>query len=322
MSDCISLVHCCEPQLMTSLAVKSITHVSGAFCGTGFASHPTTVSAGSSLMVSHSFRSPSPKKAPHHAPLISWNRIPVAVSSVHTAATAMSGVTWDLRFVDMISSGSSVWMNWPARAPAAISRMMTGPMGTKLVGPLGAELVVVLEGPWDDDDSVVVLEGSAVVVEDSVVLATDVWDDDSSIIVLKGSAVVKDSVMLAAEVWDVSSEVEVGAGMLVGSSSDVEGSDVEGSDVTTVEEVLKKPEKDDVRRTVEKDPVLLIKLVWFANRVKLEEDGAGEGSVLDSEEEEKGKRTVSVTTGTAAVVVVGPAPMQEQALSKRYDTSP
>jgi len=68
--------------------------------------------------------------------------------------------------------------------------------------------------------------------------------------------------------------------------------------------------------------VLLIKLVWFANGVKLEEDGAGEGSVLDSEEEEKGKRTVSVTTGTAAVVVVGPAPMQEQALSKRYDTSP
>jgi len=203
---------------MTLLAVKSITHVSGAFCDTGFASHPTTVSAGSSLMVSHSFRSPSPKKAPHHAPLISWNRIPVAVSSVHTAARAMSGVTWDLRFVDMISSGSSVWMNWPARAPAAISRMMTGPMGTKLVGPLGAELVVVLEGPWDDDDSVVMLEGSAVVVEDSVVLA--------------------------AEVWDVSSEVEVGAGVLVGSSSDVEGSDVEGSDVegsdvATVEEVLK-----------------------------------------------------------------------------------
>lgn len=35
-----------------------------------------------------------------------------------------------------------------------------------------------------------------------------------------------------------------------------------------------------------------------------------------------GMTTVSVATGGGAVVVVGPAPMHEQALSKRYATSP
>lgn len=36
----------------------------------------------------------------------------------------------------------------------------------------------------------------------------------------------------------------------------------------------------------------------------------------------KGTRTVFVTVGTCAVMVVGPASMHEQALSKRYETSP
>lgn len=220
LSDCISTVHCAAPQVNTSLAEKSITHLSGDFWMAGVTSHDTTVSAGSSLMLSHCLRRPRPNQAPHHSPAISWNRIPVAASSVHTEALANSGVVWDLRFVARAPSpGGSVSMYWPRReAGEAIWRMMLRPWGMKLVGPLSAELEVREEGPWDDP----------VVVDVPTVVEDGPWDDST----LEGSS-------------------EVGAGMLVGSS------DVEGSGVAAVDDVLNNP-LNDVRTMVEKDPVPLV----------------------------------------------------------------
>lgn len=50
--------------------------------------------------------------------------------------------------------------------------------------------------------------------------------------------------------------------------------------------------------------------------------GSNDEKGLSVNPSSNGKMTVSVTTGTAAVVEVGPAAMHEQALSNRYATSP
>lgn len=50
--------------------------------------------------------------------------------------------------------------------------------------------------------------------------------------------------------------------------------------------------------------------------------GSNDDKGLSVKVSSNGKITVSVTTGTAAVVEVGPAAMHEQALSNRYATSP
>jgi hypothetical protein len=382
-SDPSSRVHWPAPHDMTSLAVKSITHLSGDLCATGVTSHEMTVSAGSSLMESHCLRRPSPNHAPHHAPPICWNRIPVAASRIHTEALPRSGVAWDLRFVASgpSPSGGFVWMYWPLRGPVeTIWRRILRPWGTKLMGlALGAELDVCED---EEDNSAVLDDGSTVVV----VVETD------SAAVLEVCSTIEDG---SEKVRDVPGEVNTG--VLVGSSSDVE----EGCDVAA-EEMFKNAEKD-VRTMVEKDPVLLDP-VAFENPVKLGEKGAegselgqsqagldvsprqrvepsrnidvanvsftctvtitgpaigiqeyaaelvrgkpgtGSGSevgnacdvgvisvisVISGESCEttlppgvKGTMTVSVTVGSAAVDMVGPASIHEQALSKRYDTSP